>query len=50
MTLDVHADLFHDDLDAVGDALRAAGDPAVVGKMWANGGQSPTRVTSIREK
>ena len=50
MTLDVHADLFDDDLDAVGDALSAAGDPADVGKMWVNGGQSPTRVTSIRQK
>ena len=50
MTLDVYADLFDDDLDAVGDALSAAGDPAVVGTMWANGGQSPTRVTSIRQK
>jgi len=49
MTLDVYADLFDDDLDAVGDALSAAGDPVVVGKMWANGGQSPTRVTSIRQ-
>ena len=35
MTLDVYSDLFDDDLDAVGAALSAAGDPAVVGKMWA---------------
>jgi len=35
MTLDVYADLFDDDLDAVGDALSAAGSPEVVGKMWA---------------
>jgi integrase len=47
MTLDVYADLFDDDLDAVGEALSQAGDPAVVGKMWANGGQSPMPVTPI---
>lgn len=35
MTLDVYADLFDDDLDAVADALSAAGAPEVVGKMWA---------------
>lgn len=32
MTLDVYADLFADDLDAVGEALSKAGDPASVGK------------------
>jgi integrase len=47
MTLDVYADLFDDDLDAVGDALSEAGDPAVVGKTWANRGQSETVVTPI---
>lgn len=36
MTLDVYADLFDRDLDAVGDALDAAAR-ASVGKMWANG-------------
>lgn len=35
MTLDFYADLFDDDLDAVGDALSAVGAPEVVGKMWA---------------
>lgn len=30
MTLDVYADLFDDDLDAVGDALSAAGDPELL--------------------
>ena len=33
MTLDVHADLFDDDRDAVGDALRAVSAPEVVGKI-----------------
>jgi len=36
MTLDVYADLFDDDLDAVGDALSRLGAPEVVGKSWAN--------------
>jgi integrase len=36
MTLDVYADLFDDDLDAVGDALSRLGAPEVVGKVWAN--------------
>ncbi|MEY9851546.1 hypothetical protein ABH923_001224 [Leifsonia sp. EB41] len=36
MTLDVYADLFDDDLDAVGDALSRLGSPEVAGKMWAN--------------
>jgi hypothetical protein len=36
MTLDVYADLFDDDLDAVGDALSRLGSPEVVGRMWAN--------------
>lgn len=36
MTLDVYADLFDRDLDAVGDALDAAAR-ASVGKMWAQG-------------
>ena len=47
MTLDVYADLFDDDLDAVGDALSQAGDPAVVGKMWANRGHDGSPVTPI---
>lgn len=36
MTLDVYADLFDDDLDAVGDALSRFGAPDVVGKVWAS--------------
>jgi integrase len=47
MTLDVYADLFDDDLDAVGDALSKAGDPASVGKMWANRGHGDSTVTKI---
>jgi len=47
MTLDVYADLFDDDLDAVGDALSKAGDPEAVGNMWANRGQGDTTVTPI---
>jgi hypothetical protein len=47
MTLDVYADLFDDDLDAVGDALSEAGDPATVGKMWASRGHDESSVTPI---
>lgn len=36
MTLDVYADLFDDDLDAVGAALDQAVSASGVGKMWAN--------------
>ncbi|MGC7152983.1 tyrosine-type recombinase/integrase [Paenarthrobacter ureafaciens] len=36
MTLDVYADLFDGDLDAVSDALDNAVSQASVGKMWAN--------------
>jgi hypothetical protein len=50
MTLDVSADLFDDDLDAVGEALSAAGNPETVGKMWANGGRNTDFVpTQIRK-
>tara|TARA_R110002020_G_scaffold18619_2_gene64757 strand:- start:5225 stop:5407 length:183 start_codon:yes stop_codon:yes gene_type:complete len=35
MTLDVYADLFEDDLDAVSQALDRARSNEVVGKMWA---------------
>jgi len=35
MTLDTHADLFYDDLDAVGNALDHAGTVSIVGKPWA---------------
>lgn len=35
MTLDVYADLFDGDLDAVSDALDQAVSRASVGKMWA---------------
>jgi integrase len=49
MTLDVYADLFDDDLDAVGNALSEAGDPSTVGKMWANRGHDePTAKPIIR--
>ena len=34
MTLDVYADLFDDDLDAVGDALSEAGDPERVRRLF----------------
>ena len=37
MTLDVYADLFDDDLDAVAVALDHAASVASVGKMWARG-------------
>ena len=47
MTLDVYSDLFDDDLDAVGDALSAAGDPSVVGKPWAERGEVTSKVTEL---
>lgn len=37
MTLDIYADLFDDDLDAVAAALDHAVSQASVGKMWAAG-------------
>lgn len=37
MTLDIYADLFDDDLDAVADALDHAGSQMSVGRMWAAG-------------
>lgn len=40
MTLDVYADLFDDDLEAVGDALDAARSLESVGKPWAQGNSS----------
>ncbi|RZS68706.1 site-specific recombinase XerD [Agromyces ramosus] len=40
MTLDIYADLFDDDLDAVGAALNHAAGAATVGRMWANGRES----------
>ncbi len=36
MTLDVYADLFDDDLDAVATALNDGAIAADVGKVWAN--------------
>ncbi len=50
MTLDVYAELFDDDLDAVGDALSAAGDPTVVGRMWANAPAHPIPVERVHQK
>jgi integrase len=35
MTLDIYADLFDDDLDAVGVALNNAAAASSVGKVWA---------------
>jgi len=42
MTLDIYADLFDDDLEAVAVALDHARSRENVGKMWARGGQ-PTQ-------
>ncbi len=50
MTLDIYADLFDDDLDAVGEALSAVGASEVVGKMWARSEIEPERVILIAEK
>ena len=38
MTLDIYADLFDDDLEAVATALHNARARESVGKMWARGG------------
>ena len=38
MTLDIYADLFDDDLEAVATALDQARSQASVGKMWARSG------------
>jgi integrase len=43
MTLDVYADLFDDDLEAVATALHEARAAESVGKMWARGGQPNQR-------
>jgi hypothetical protein len=40
MTLDIYADLFDDDLEAVATALHDARARESVGKMWARGGQN----------
>ena len=42
MTLDIYADLFDDDLEAVAIALHEARARESVGEMWARGGQ-PTQ-------
>ena len=42
MTLDLYAELFDDDLEAVATALDAARARENVGKMWARGG-GPTQ-------
>jgi integrase len=39
MTLDIYADLFDDDLEAVATALHDARSRENVGTMWARGGQ-----------
>ena len=43
MTLDIYADLFDDDLEAVATALDAARSRESVGKMWARGGRPTQR-------
>jgi integrase len=40
MTLDIYADLFDDDLEAVAVALDQARSRQSVGKMWARDGQN----------
>jgi integrase len=40
MTLDIYADLFDDDLEAVATALHNARTQEIVGKMWARGLES----------
>jgi integrase len=43
MTLDIYADLFDDDLEAVATALDQARARESVGKMWARGGKPSDR-------
>jgi integrase len=43
MTLDIYADLFDDDLEAVATALHNARTQEIVGKMWARGGEPTDR-------
>jgi integrase len=43
MTLDIYADLFDDDLEAVATALHDARSRESVGKMWAQGGEPTNR-------
>jgi integrase len=38
MTLDIYADLFDDDVEAVATALHKARTQENLGKMWARGG------------
>ena len=47
MTLDVYADLFDDDLDAVAIALNDGATAADVGKAWAN---PPPSGSAARQK
>jgi integrase len=42
MTLDVYANLFDDDLDAVAQGLDEAARRTIVGKMWANPPAEPS--------
>lgn len=37
MTLDVHADLFADDLEVLADNIDAAARSSAVGNMWGSG-------------
>jgi hypothetical protein len=43
MTLDLYAELFDDDLEAVATTLDAARARENVGKMWARGGEPTQR-------
>jgi hypothetical protein len=48
MTLDIYADLFDDDLEAVATALHDARARENVGKMWARGGNWPASQSTDR--
>jgi integrase len=50
MTLDTYADLFDDDLDAVGDALDDARNASNVGKTWAEPELAGARISSLPRK
>lgn len=50
MTLDVYADLFDDDLDAVAAALDDHAAAAGVGKMWARSPEEASKVALQKEK
>jgi len=50
MTLDVYADLFNDDMDALADAVNSQAITQSVGKLWAVGTEKVAQSPSRNEK